>query len=118
MPTLLERVRTMRIENVRRSPVYRVLQVLPTPARPWLLALETVHSARERRMTNRFEKREARLQHRLEKAESKRKGGLGIGRMLFAAGLAVLAMQLTKSKSGNLRVSGFMKDTSREKINQ
>lgn len=115
MPTLFDRVRNVRIENVRRSPIYRVLQVLPTPARPWLLALEAAHQTKERRMERRFERKEARLMRRLDKAEA-RKGGLGIGRMLVAAGVAVLAMQLAKSKPGSLRVSGFMKSLSRETV--
>jgi hypothetical protein len=112
MPTILDRVRNVRMETVRRSPVYRVLQVLPTPARPWLLALETVHNNRERRLEQRFQRREMRLQRRLDRAESK-KGGLGIGRMIVAAGLAVLAMQLAKPQN-RVRISGFMKTPARE----
>lgn len=104
------------VNNVRRSPMYRVLQVLPTPARPWLLALETITELRERRMQRQFGRREDHLLRQLDKAKHHKRGGLGLGRMLFAAGLTLLASQLNKSKQqGRVRSTPLMKTPQRDK---
>ena len=92
-----------RMKSARRSPLYRVLQVAPTPVRPWLLALETVAEVRERRMQRQFQKRESRLLHELDRAKGRKRGGMGLGRILFAAGLTFLASQLTKSQRQSKR---------------
>ena len=105
------------VKNARRSPMYRVLQVLPTPARPWLLALETIAEARERRMERRVNKRESQLLHELDRAKSRKRGGIGLGRMLFAAGLTFLASQLTKpqQQKGRVRSTPLMNTPERVK---
>jgi hypothetical protein len=106
-----------RLESARKSPVYRILQVLPTPARPWLLALEAVHMASRDRLTNRYERREAKLRHELDAARAERKPkkrGGGFGRLLFGIGLAVAASQLNKRKKPSIRSTGFMKSPTRE----
>jgi hypothetical protein len=114
MPTLYDRVRNVRFNQVRKSPIYRVLQVIPTPARPWLLALESIHQVRDRQRINRFERREAKLKEELQEAKSRRKGTLGIGRILLAVGLTLLATNLNRSRQGKIRVSGFMPTPTRE----
>lgn len=104
------------VKNARRSPIYRVLQVLPTPARPWLLALETFTEMRERRMQRQFGRREDTLLRQLDKAKHHKRGGLGLGRMLFAAGLTLVASQLNKSKQrGQVRSTPLMKTPQRDK---
>jgi hypothetical protein len=102
------------VKNVRHHPIYRVIQILPTTARPWLLALETLAEARERRMTNKFQRREAHLLNELNRAKAKKRGGLGLGRILFAAGLTFLASQLTRSQQGNIRSTPLMKEKTKE----
>jgi hypothetical protein len=104
------------VKGARKSPIYRLLQVLPTPARPWLLALEAAHQVRERRMERGFSRREHQLQRELDRARGRKRGGMGLGRMVFAAGLTFLASQLTKSQQkGQVRSTPLMKSTEREK---
>ena len=102
--------------RARRSPMYRVLQVLPTPVRPWLMALEAFHQVRERQMERRFDRREHRLMRQIDRASHRRRGGGGLGRLIFAAGLTFLASQLTRSSSkGQVRSTPLMKTPTRDK---
>lgn len=104
------------VKGARKSPIYRLLQVLPTPARPWLLALEAAHQVRERRMERGFSRREHKLQRELDRARGRKRGGMGLGRLVFAAGLTFLASQLTKSQQkGQVRSTPLMKTPEREK---
>ena len=119
MAKLIDRLSRVssRLDVARKSPVYRALQVLPTPARPWLLALEAVHQASRSRLTHRYERREAKLRHELDVARAERhtkKRGMGLGRLLFGVGLAIAATQLNKRKKTTVRSTGFVNSPERE----
>lgn len=88
-----------RANTYRKSPVYRALQVLPTPARPWLLAVETLAGARLDRQARSYERREQHLKRELHQARSKRKKhGGGLGRLILMGGLAFAASKLLGGK--------------------
>lgn len=103
------------VKGTQRSTAYRVLQMLPTRARPLLLAMDAIAVARERRMQSRFNKRESQLLHEIDRAKHPKRGGMGLGRLLFAAGLTFVAAQIARSQKGQLRSTPLMNSPVREK---
>lgn len=99
------------LTRVRRSPVYRVVSILPTPARPWLMAFETLTALRLAFSESKHLRKEARLEQQLARALGRRGGGLR--GMILGAGLGYVAKRLLESKSADqqrLRVSGFVNE--------
>ena len=97
------------LSRVRRSPVYRVISILPTPARPWLMAFETLTALRLAFSENKHQRKEARLEQRLARALGRRGGG--IRGMILGAGLSWAAKKLLESKAADqqrMRISGFV----------
>lgn len=97
--------------RLRRSPMYRVASILPTPVRPWLLAFETIAGIRMALMERKHGRREASLEKQLTRALSRRGGGLK--GMIIGAGLSWAAKKLLASKPAaeqKVRISGFVND--------
>lgn len=99
------------LARVRRNPMYRVIGILPTPVRPWLLAFETIAALRLALSEDRHLRKEARLEQRLARALGRRGGGLrGV---IVGAGLSWAAAKLLESRATGrrrLRVSGFVNE--------
>lgn len=98
-----------RATKVRRSPIYRVLSVLPTPARPWLLAFEALTELRLKRVNYMHERKEAGLQHLLDVTRTKagKKKSSHWGLKLLGLGLAYAATRLTAKQTGPELRSGL-----------
>jgi hypothetical protein len=97
--------------KLRRSPVYRALGFLPTPARPWIMAFEAISALQLRKVESTHLRKEASLERQLNRAMRARGGGLRA--MVIGAGLTWAARKLMASKpvqARKLRVSGFMTD--------
>lgn len=94
----------------RRSPLFRVLQVLPTPVRPWLMAYDALSEVRYRFNERRHGRREASLRSQLTTAKAQR--GISLRTLVIGAGLAYVAAKLlpTATAAPRLRISGFVDD--------
>ena len=97
--------------RLRRSPMYRVAGILPTPVRPWLMAFETIAALRLAFSEGKHHRREASLERQLQRALGRRGGGFRA--MIIGAGLTWAARKLMASKPAaqqKLRVSGFVNE--------
>ena len=97
--------------RLRRSPMYQVIGVLPTPVRPWLLAFETIAALRLAYSEGKHTRREAALERQLQRVTTRRGGALR--GLILGVGLTWLARRLLATRpaaSQRLRVSGFVND--------
>jgi hypothetical protein len=95
------------------STLLKVLSVLPTRMRPLLLAFEVYSAYRNRqRLHDAKQVWETEYNRKNPKPElkSKKRGGMGIGRLIIGAGLAYGVSQLmkTQDQKGTVRSTDFM----------
>lgn len=94
------------------SKLLKILSVIPSGVRPWIIAFEVYSAYRNRqRLSEAKQVWETEYNRKHPKPELKKKrGGLGLGRMIVGAALAYGVSKLMESpdKKGTVRSTGFM----------